>query len=53
MAWFFCRKSKSNGFMDLSFEILSRTNDQYTCAMAHYYSDFHIRVSYQKIFDRD
>ena len=31
------RKSKSNGFMDLSFEILSRGADQFNCAMAHYF----------------
>jgi hypothetical protein len=31
------RKSKSNGFMDLSFEILSRGTDQFICAMAHYF----------------
>ena len=31
------RKSKSNGFMDLSFEILSKSPDQFTCAMAHYF----------------
>jgi hypothetical protein len=31
------RKSKSNGFMDLSFEVLSRGTDQFICAMAHYF----------------
>jgi hypothetical protein len=31
------RKSKSNGFMDLSFEILSSSKDQFICAMAHYF----------------
>ena len=31
------RKSKSGGFMDLSFEVLSRTTDQFTCAMTHYF----------------
>jgi len=31
------RKSKSDGFMDLSFEILSRDTNQFTCAMAHYF----------------
>jgi len=31
------RKSKSNGYMDLSFEILSWDPDQFTCAMAHYF----------------
>lgn len=31
------RKSKSNGFMDLSFEILHCDTDHFTCAMAHYF----------------
>jgi len=31
------RKSKSGGFMDLSFEVLSCGTDQFTCAMAHYF----------------
>ena len=31
------RKSKSGGFMDLSFEVLSRTTDQFTGALAHYF----------------
>jgi len=31
------RKSKSEGYMDLSFKILSRYHGQFTCAMAHYF----------------
>jgi len=31
------RKSKSGGFMDLSFEVLIKGTDQFTCALAHYF----------------
>ena len=31
------RRSRSEGFMDLSFEILGRDTDGFTCAMAHYF----------------